>query len=204
MTPDVSAEHCAKLVKQHDPVRFVTALFAPEAARRRLYALYALDIELRRIPEAAREPMIIAIRFQWWRDAVAALPGTTRGHPVLTQLAGTIGPNRLAVSDIAKLVDERERQAEPAAAEVVTMTLAARLCDAPEGQNAIAEAAGLAVATGDRASLAEARRLWRAVRKTRKTELPAYLSATFVDARHPVSALRLHWRALVMALRNRF
>ncbi|BCW89275.1 hypothetical protein sos41_24330 [Alphaproteobacteria bacterium SO-S41] len=204
MTPNLSADHCASLVKQHDPVRFVTALFAPEATRRKLYALYALDAELRRIPEAAREPMIIAIRFQWWRDALAALPGTTRGHPVLTEVAGIVGPEGISTAALKNLVDERERIAEPAITEDAIISHAARLCGAPAGENPIAEAAAVAIVTGDRNFLAEARRLWRPVRKTRKAELPAYLPATFVDARHPVSALRLHWRALTMALRNRF
>jgi hypothetical protein len=200
MTPNAAADHCAALVKQHDPVRFVTALFAPEAVRRHLYALYAFDIELRRIPDVAKEPMIAAIRFQWWRDAVAALPGTTRGHPVLDELA----PAGLPVLALSILVDARERGSEPAITETEIVTLAARLCGAPPGDNPIAEAAGIAIALGNKTFLAEARRLWRAVRKARKAELPAYLPATFVDARHPVTAVRLHWRALVMALRNRF
>ena len=88
MDGTTAAGHCAALVKEADPARFVGALFAPEATRRRLLALYALDAELRRVPLAAREPMIVAIRYQWWRDAVTGLPEATRGHPVLGELLG--------------------------------------------------------------------------------------------------------------------
>lgn len=203
MTPDTAAEHCAAQVKQHHPVRFVTGLFAPAIVRRRLFALYALDIELLRIPRNPAQPMIAAIRFQWWRDALEALPGTTRGHPILGELAGVIAAG-IAAADLVTLIDEREGQGEPAITEVHVVTLAARLCGASAGENPIAMDVGVAIVTGDRGFLASARRQWKVVRRARKGELPAYLPATFVDVRHPVSAFRLHWRTLVMALRNRF
>ena len=200
MDGTTAAAHCTALVKEADPARFVSALFAPEATRRRLLALYALDAELRRVPLAAREPMIVAIRYQWWRDAVTGLPEATRGHPVLGELALA----GLPAADLIALIDAREGGAEPAIAEGNLIAAAARMCGAPDGDNPIAMAAGIAIVTGSRDALEAARAAWRAVRKARRAELPAYLPATFVDARHPVTAFRLHWRVLTKALRNRF
>lgn len=203
MTPDAAADHCASLVRQHHPVRFVTGLFAPADKRRHLFALYALDIELIRVRQAAPQPMMAAIRYQWWRDALEKLPGDPRGHPVLSELGRTIASGQ-SVVDLVRLVDERDRAGEPAVAEAHVVTLAARMLGAPPGDNPIAEAAGIAIVTGDRSFLEDARRQWKGARRTRKAELPAYLPATFVAARHPVTALALHWRTLIMALRNRF
>ncbi len=95
-----------------------------------------------------------------------------------------------------------QREAEQGECEVVE--LAARALGAPDGPNAVADAAAAALASGDKAALAEARRLWRGERRARKRELPAYLPATYVDARHPVTQFRLYGRALWMAIRNRF
>ncbi len=200
MDSTTAADHCAALVKEADHVRFVSALFAPGEVRRRLLALYAFDVELRRIRQAAREPLIVAMRFQWWRDALTGLPEVTKGHPVLIELAAAgVGTDALLAH-----VAARESGTEPAMAEGDLIALAARCCGAPAGPNPIAAAAGVAIVTGEVSFLNEARRLWRAERQARKAELPAYLPATYVDARHPVTALRLHWRALTMALRNRF
>jgi hypothetical protein len=173
---DGSAAHCAALVKDRSPARYVAALFAPAPTRRFLFALYALASELKNVRRAAREPLIVDMRFQWWTDALAALPDNPRGHPVLQELAAAMSFGALASAPLIELVQEE----------------------------AFAEAVGVAIATGSREFLAEARRLWRRERRMRRAELPAYLPATFVDVRHPVTDFALRWRALVRGLSNRF
>lgn len=199
MKPDDAAAHVAAEVKRRDPARFVAALFAPEAQRRPLLALYALDLELRHIPEAAREEMIRAMRYQWWRDAAARLPEPSRGHPVLDELSLAVAAGRLAQGDIGQLIDAREG----GRGEAEAVRAAAVVLGAAQGENPIADAVGRAL-SGDRDALREARRLWKAERGARKGELPAYLPATYVDARHPVTQFRLYGRALRMAVTNRF
>jgi len=200
MKPDDVAAHIQNEVKRRDPARFVATLFAPEAERRALLALYALDGELRHIPEAAREAMIAAMRYQWWRDAVARLPEPSRGHPVLDALSAAVSAGTLDTVSLVGIVDAREA----GAGESEVITAAARVLGAAVGANALATAAAAALETGDRAKLAEARLLWRAERRARKGELPAYLPATYIDAKHPVTQTRLYGRALWMAMRNRF
>ena len=85
MTHNLS--YCGEQVRQHDPDRFLTCLFAPAPKRDALFALYALNIELSRVRETVREPMMGQIRLQWWREAIADLyNGTVRGHQVLQAL----------------------------------------------------------------------------------------------------------------------
>lgn len=199
MKDEVAAAHCAALVRERDRPRFVASLFAPEEVRRKLTALYALDAELQRVREAAHEAMIQAMRFQWWRDALAGLPAATRGHPVLQEVA-RIGEG----AALQAVVDAREGGQEPAVAEALVVAVAARLCGAAVGENAVADFVGAAIVMRDRSMLAEARGRWRVERKARRGELPTYLPATVADMRHPVSELRLYVRMLLMGLRNRF
>lgn len=196
---EAAADHCAALVRERNRPRFVAALFAPVKIRRKLLALYALDAELERIPEVAHEAMIQAMRFQWWRDAIAGLPGTTRGHPILVELAAT--GQAAALQDV---VDAGEDRVGGSRAEQCVVATAARLCGAAPGENELADRVGAAIAARDIPALAAARALWRVNRRARRAELPAYLPATVVDMKHPVTALRLYGRMLVKGLGNRF
>lgn len=200
MKSEDAAAHVSAQVKRRAPARFVAALFAPESTRRALLALYGFDAELAHIPEAAREAMIVAMRHQWWREAVARLPEPSRGHPVLDELSLAVSAGLLDVASLGDLVTARES----GGGEREVVAIAARALGGADGENPLAEAVATALVTGDRASLAEARRLWRAARRARKSELPAYLPATYVDAPHPVTQFRLYGRALRMAMLNRF
>ena len=53
-----------EIVRRHDPDRFFTTLFAPEAKRATLWTLYAFNHELARARETVREPMMALIRLQ--------------------------------------------------------------------------------------------------------------------------------------------
>ncbi len=60
--------------------RYLSALLAPGPAQQDLVTLAAYFGELKRIPIAAREAEIGEIKFQWWRDVLAA--GSPTGHPI--------------------------------------------------------------------------------------------------------------------------
>ena len=57
-----------------DPDRYFSALFAPAPARPLLLALYAFNHEVARVAETVREPMLGAIRLEWWRETVEGAP----------------------------------------------------------------------------------------------------------------------------------
>ena len=70
-------------VKAHHRDRYLATLFAPEPMQPHLFALYAFDAEIARVPQLVSEPQIGEIRLQWWRDTIAALyHGEAVDHPV--------------------------------------------------------------------------------------------------------------------------
>ena len=67
---ETEISYCARLLRQQDPDRYLTALFAPAERREALFALYAFNLELARARESVREPIMGRMRLQWWRDCL--------------------------------------------------------------------------------------------------------------------------------------
>ncbi|NKE47186.1 squalene/phytoene synthase family protein [Roseomonas frigidaquae] len=101
--------------RQHDPDRYLAAIFAPPAKREAFFALIAFNHELARAREAASTQIATLIRLQWWRDAVAeAAEGRpARRHEVAGPLHAAITSGALEAAALAALVDAREVEAEP-------------------------------------------------------------------------------------------
>lgn len=98
--PDLTA--CAELVQRADPDRFMATMAAPVSARRVLFPLYALNVEVARAPWVTEESMIAEMRLQWWRDAMTEIANgeIVRRHQVVTPLADMVTP------ELALLFDE--------------------------------------------------------------------------------------------------
>ncbi|MCL6281922.1 squalene/phytoene synthase family protein [Ruegeria sp. 2012CJ41-6] len=94
MSFDADLTACAALVEKGDPERFLAAMAAPVAARRVLFPLYALNVEVARAPWVTQEPMIAEMRLQWWRDVLQEIAEgqTVRRHQVVTPLAAILSP----------------------------------------------------------------------------------------------------------------
>jgi len=101
---------CADLVRAHDRDRWLTASVAPAGRRPALLALYALNVEISRIPEITREPMAGRIRHQWWRESLkqAAGPGPVRNHPVVRAIGELLTSGDLRPDDVGAFLDARE------------------------------------------------------------------------------------------------
>jgi NADH dehydrogenase [ubiquinone] 1 alpha subcomplex assembly factor 6 len=105
--------YCAAEVRRWDYDRYLAGLFAPAAARERLFALYAFNHEIAKVRETVREPMLGQIRLQWWREAIAGIyEGKIRKHPVVEALACAIGGANAAANParagFEALIDARE------------------------------------------------------------------------------------------------
>ncbi|HEX2590407.1 MAG TPA: phytoene/squalene synthase family protein, partial [Rhizomicrobium sp.] len=151
-------EACAQIVRQYDPDRYFSALFAPAEKRPLLFALYAFNHELARVAETVREPMMGEIRLQWWRDALeGARKGTPRRHDVVEALAELVQRIDLPQALFDTMIDARafdsstdtfadypalETYADETSGNV--MRLAARILGAGEGCDALAQDAGIA------------------------------------------------------------
>ena len=100
--------YCAELVRQADRDRFIAALFAPADRRDALAALYAFNIEITRVREAAREVLPGEIRLQWWSDVLAGERREEAGaNPVAAALLATIDKNRLGTEKLNALIAAR-------------------------------------------------------------------------------------------------
>src|ERR1700754_4307440 len=108
MMDDVLAGKLGADVRAADPDRYFAALFAPAAARPLLFALYAFNHEVARVAESVREPMLGAIRLEWWREtAEGAAQGTPRNHDVARGLTALFAAKRLALPELEALVAAR-------------------------------------------------------------------------------------------------
>lgn len=191
---------CEETVRRHDPDRYFAALFAPEEARRHLFALYAFYYELVHAVRAAREPMLVQIRLAWWRETLEmARAGRTRDHVVSEALRETLAAVELPQDLFEQIIEARTPRDKPfihvAEAMAYTdatvgslMRLAARALGAPADGNVrdAAIAYGLAGQTGgdfrslDTAVLADSH--YRLARTTAfpRAALPAVLPAALV------------------------
>ena len=93
------------LVRQADPDRFFTALFAPADRREALFTLYAFNHETARARDATSEPMMALIRLQWWREVIE---GVSKAHEVATPLSALLQSGVLDPVDLISVLDARE------------------------------------------------------------------------------------------------
>jgi phytoene/squalene synthetase len=95
-------------VRAADPDRYFSALFAPAAMRPLLFALYAFNAEAARVAETVREPMLGAIRLEWWREtSEGASKGAPRNHDVARGLAALFETRAVRLEEFEALVAAR-------------------------------------------------------------------------------------------------
>lgn len=100
---------CEETVRRSDPDRYFASLFAPTAVRPSLFALYAFNHEVARVGEVSHEPMLGAVRLQWWRETVLeAREARPSEHPVAIGLVELFLRAPRAGPNFESLLDARE------------------------------------------------------------------------------------------------
>ncbi|MFC3226685.1 phytoene/squalene synthase family protein [Marinibaculum pumilum] len=156
------AAHCAELLHRGDRDRWLTALFAPEGARRdALMALYAWNLEVARIPDTVSEGIIGQMRLQWWRETVEGIyADTPRAQPIARALHRAVRLGGLPASAFEAMLEARERDvaaeapADMAALERYVADTAGQLSALAAQCLDAAEAAPAAAAAGNAYGLA--------------------------------------------------
>ncbi len=98
--------YCAELVRGADRDRYIATLFSPADLRGALHALYAFNLEVTRVRDAAREPLPGEIRLQWWRDVVnGERAGEASANPVAAALLEVVARHRISVAKLDALLD---------------------------------------------------------------------------------------------------
>lgn len=95
----MTLEAAAEQVARGDPDRFLAAMAAPPADRARLLPIYAVNLEVARAPWASAEPLVAAMRLQFWDDLLDALAEGRRpaAHDLAQPLEAALdGPQRAA------------------------------------------------------------------------------------------------------------
>ncbi len=104
--PELS--YCADQVRRFDNDRFICSLFAPPDEREAMAAVYAFNLEVARIREIAREPLLGHMRLQWWRDALDAIyAGAAPNHQVALAVERAVGRFGLSRDPFDRILDAR-------------------------------------------------------------------------------------------------
>jgi 15-cis-phytoene synthase len=152
--------HCEALVRAADRDRFLATLFAPAEHRDALFALYAFNVEITRVREAAREPLAGEIRLRWWSDvlsgagrgeveafpeAAALLESVARYHLRAGRFEALIAARRFDLYDepMATLAD-LEAYADGASSSLIALAAQVLLAGAEPNIGALCHHAGLA------------------------------------------------------------
>ncbi|MCC5963587.1 MAG: squalene/phytoene synthase family protein [Rhodobacteraceae bacterium] len=149
----------ADLVRAGDPDRYAATRAAPDAARAKLWPLYAFNLEIARAPYVTQEPMIAQMRLQFWTDVLRDIESgaPARAHQVAEPLAALWRDEGLPVElgeamiaarhwDIARapFADEAAFAAHLDATAGHLMWLAARVLGAPVAAEGVVRDMGYA------------------------------------------------------------
>ena len=103
---DGALEETVRIVREGDRDRYLSVLFAPEAKRPALFALYAFNVEIARVRDLIHEPMPGEIRLQWWRDAILG-EAPAAGNPLAEALIRTIREYELPPAAFDNMIEAR-------------------------------------------------------------------------------------------------
>ncbi|MCK0143530.1 squalene/phytoene synthase family protein [Aliiroseovarius sp. F20344] len=105
---------CAEQVYKGDPDRFLATMSGTVEERKRLFPLYAFNLEVARAPYMSQEPMVSMIRLQFWRDVVtAAVDGTEAPrHDVATPLSQLIIWGDMRAAPLLRIIEAREGEVQ--------------------------------------------------------------------------------------------
>ncbi len=99
---------CGEALREADRDRWLAALFAPDAARPHLFALYAFNAEVARISDHVSQPILGEMRLQWWIDALnGERAGEASANPTAAALLATIAHFDLPRQKLLDLLEAR-------------------------------------------------------------------------------------------------
>jgi len=94
------------IARAGEPDRYLAALLAPRRLQADLVTLAAFMAELGRVEAFVREPMMAAIRLQWWRDTIET--GAHTGQPVADALPGLVRRHAVPMPLLDEALDATE------------------------------------------------------------------------------------------------
>lgn len=95
-------------IRAADPDRWLSSRFvADPQARADLIALYAFEAELMAIPTRVTQPLLVEMRYAWWREQLDGVWAVTarKGHPVLEALTDLVARRTLDRAPFDALIE---------------------------------------------------------------------------------------------------
>lgn len=104
----MSATDLLEELRRSDPDRHLSVLYAPEAVRPALAALYAFNVEIAAVRDRVSQPLPGEIRLQWWRDLIGSgETGEGAASPLSEALLDAISRYRLPRDAFERMLDAR-------------------------------------------------------------------------------------------------
>ncbi len=101
-------DEIANIVQGRSPHYFRAVMLAPVEDRPYLLALIGLDMELWKAARASQEGLLVAVRLQWWRDAIERLPDGLDDAYALEALVDADVDPEIALALVSAYQEERE------------------------------------------------------------------------------------------------
>jgi len=90
--------------------RYLCALFAPSNLQQSIFTIILFNAEIARVWDNVSEPMLGAIRFQWWRESIQNIySGNVNDHYIIRLLAKVIKRHNLSYCYFERLIYAREQ-----------------------------------------------------------------------------------------------
>ena len=106
---DENQQACLSLLRAGDRDRYLCALLTPDDIRGTVAALYAFNLEIARVRDLVTEPMMGAVRLQWWKDLIAGQShGDASSHPVAAALMAAVKAGELPRQTLIDMIEARE------------------------------------------------------------------------------------------------
>ncbi len=103
-----TSQTIVETLRKADPDRYLATLYAPQAKRGALQALYAFNAEIAVVRDRISQPLPGEIRMQWWRDLIDAGSGDEgAGNPLAGSLLSAIRSYGLPRSAFHNYLDAR-------------------------------------------------------------------------------------------------
>ena len=94
-------------LRRSDLDRYLSTLYAPQALRQDLDALYRFNAEIAAIRERIREPLPGEVRIQWWRDMLAGGKSAAGGYPLAEAVLSAIERHHLPLDAFDRYLESR-------------------------------------------------------------------------------------------------
>ena len=101
-------KHLNDRVRRVDEDRWLSSRYADAPDRNALIALYAFSHELSKIKTTVSEPILGAMRFQWWRDVLEKMreEKQTPAHDVAQAVFATFASDKQLFDRLEHLIDK--------------------------------------------------------------------------------------------------